>query len=256
MRESSARETPATVLHTLDIRTKMTLSLLCSAAVIVLSDPWALAILASASGVYASLAHRWRVQAIAYGGVLLLSAMALAFTLLLRRFFPSAARSDLDLLLAPFLRTLVMMHVLLALALTSRTQNLLAALKSLRLPYWLFIPAAIMVRYIPSIIEDARQIRDAARSMGHPLNPWSLLRAPARSLRVFCVPMLFRALRTADELGVAAEMKGVAPRTSCVPFRKGTFGRWDLATAGLALGLITASLWIDAAAPGRGLPGH
>ncbi|WP_306590501.1 energy-coupling factor transporter transmembrane protein EcfT [Geothrix sp. 21YS21S-4] len=247
---------PLTPLHRLDVRTKMLLSLACSVAVIALGSPAALGLLAAATGTYLALTRRWRIILVAHAGVLAVWLLALGFTMLLRKVSPQLGRSDGASLGVPFLRILILLHALLALALTSRIQGILTALKSLRLPYWIYIPAAIMVRFIPSLVEDLRQVAEAARIRGLPLNPAALLRRPWRSVRVFFVPMLFRALRTADELGVAAELKGVHARSVLSPYRQGRFRRLDVAALGLSLGLLAATFVVNARTPHQPVVRH
>ena len=115
-------------------------------------------------------------------------------------------------MLIPFLRTTVMINTVLALALSSRVQTLLTSLKSLRLPIWLYVPSAVMIRFIPSFIKDVRQIHETMRIRGYNLNPIFILAHPRLSVRLMAAPIIFRALRSADDLGVAAELKGVGAK--------------------------------------------
>ncbi|MDY0362618.1 MAG: energy-coupling factor transporter transmembrane component T [Desulforegulaceae bacterium] len=126
-------------------------------------------------------------------------------------------------MLVPFLRTLVMVNVILALALSSRVQTLLTALKSFRLPVWLYLPSAVMIRFIPSFIKDVRQIHDTMLIRGYSLNPVFILRHPLIGVRLMAAPLIFRALRSSDELGIAAELKGVGYGVPMKNFRPSVF---------------------------------
>ncbi|MGE4506280.1 MAG: energy-coupling factor transporter transmembrane component T, partial [Desulfovibrionaceae bacterium] len=141
----------------------------------------------------------------------------------------------------PFLRIVLMINVVLGLALTSRIQSVLTALKSLRLPAVLYIPASVMIRFIPTFIGDARQIHQTLRIRGYPVTPGALLRHPLRSVRVLFVPLVFRALRSADDLAMAAELKGVGARGGITPHRTDPFGPLDAAALLVALGCIAAA---------------
>jgi energy-coupling factor transport system permease protein len=50
---------------------------------------------------------------------------------------------------------LVMINTTLVIALSYRLQSILATLKTMRLPYFIYLPSAVMLRFIPSSINDA-----------------------------------------------------------------------------------------------------
>ena len=66
-------------------------------------------------------------------------------------------------LVVPFLRMATMLNVILPLAFSCRVQSLLTALKSLRLPFCLYLPAAVMIRFIPTFLHDAKQVSETLR---------------------------------------------------------------------------------------------
>ncbi|MEA1868535.1 MAG: hypothetical protein U9N19_10635 [Thermodesulfobacteriota bacterium] len=48
------------------------------------------------------------------------------------------------------------------------------ALKSLRLPLFLYLPAVVMIRFIPSFINDIKQVTEVLKIRGYKINPASL----------------------------------------------------------------------------------
>ncbi|MBB5021538.1 energy-coupling factor transporter transmembrane component T family protein [Desulfurispira natronophila] len=245
-------ETP---LHQLDVRTKMLISVVAAIVVIVLSNPWILASLAVASALYAFLSRRFGVIAIAYGVLGLMWLMAIGFLHLMGLFLPRFGSSGIGSLLVPFLRSAVLMNTLLAMALSSRVQGIMTALKTLHLPYWLYIPATVMIRFIPSFIEDIKQISESLKIKGYRLSPLFLLRHPLVGLRLLFIPILFRALRTSDELGMAAELKGVGYSRDVSRYRTNNLTWRDAVAGALLMVMITASLVAHVQLPIRDIMG-
>ncbi len=236
---------PETMLHRLDVRTKMLISTAASIVVILLKSVPALALLVVASAIYMMLTRRWKVMVIAYAAILFMWIAAVICMKIMGYLSPRMAASGMDSLMLPFLRSLVLINTLLAMALSSRIQGILTTLKSLRLPYWLYIPAAVMIRFLPSLVEDVRQIAETVKTKGYSLHPASLLMAPRQTMRLLFVPILFRSLRTSDELGIAAELKGVGYSTSISSFRHQKFSGIDYGLLFLTTALFVASFVIN-----------
>lgn len=116
---------------------------------------------------------------------------------------------------APFLRGLALLNVVLVLALSSKVEDLMAVLERLRLPFVVYLPAAVMIRFIPTFMEDVRMVRAALRMKGVDARFWAS--HPLEGARMALMPVLFRALRSSENLGLAAEMKGVTGRLSPKP---------------------------------------
>lgn len=193
----------------LDVRTKILICLAMSVAVIFLKSTAALGFLTLASLAYVLDLGRYRVVAVCYIAVCLMWLFSIGFMRLMHMLTPVIPVTEPAKMLIPFLRTTVMINTVLVLALSSRIQTLLTSLKSFRLPIWLYIPSAVMIRFIPSFIKDVRQIHETMRIRGYSLNPFFILAHPRLSIRLMAAPIIFRALRSADDLGVAAELKGV-----------------------------------------------
>ena len=123
-------------------------------------------------------------------------------------------------LVVPFLRMATMLNVILPLAFSCRVQSLLTALKSLRLPFCLYLPAAVMIRFIPTFLHDAKQVSETLRIRGWRMTPWNAFLHPVLLIRLVFTPLLFRSLKTSEELGIAAELKGLGYGEGMRPYRK------------------------------------
>ncbi|PID71505.1 MAG: cobalt transporter [Desulfobulbus propionicus] len=214
--------------QSLDVRSKMIICLVASAAVVFFKGEIPLLFFTFITSCYALTTRRWRLLGICYAAAGLMWLMAIGFVLLLHAISDAFPVSSLVGILIPFLRSLVMLNTVLVLALTSRVQTLLSALKGLYLPWWLYIPAVVVIRFIPDFIRDIAQINETMRTRGYSLNPLFLLRHPLLTVRLLIAPILFRALRSADELAIAAEMKGIRHDVKMTPYKPGVFGKNDV----------------------------
>jgi energy-coupling factor transport system permease protein len=246
-----------TRLHRLDVRTKVGIALLATLAVMLINKPAALAVLTAASLPYALCLKKWKVLLVVFAAVLFMWCRAVAMMAGLHAIWPASPPLSLTRLQAPFLRTAVMVNVTLPLALSSRIHDVVAALKSLRLPFCIFVPLAVMIRFLPTFIEDVRQIHECIRTRGHRLTPLTAVTRPILTVRLLIVPLIFRALRSSDDLGIAAELKGLGSGERMIPLRKPRFKREDAWAAMLALAVlaIAATLQILSKSAGGGMFG-
>lgn len=100
---------------------------------------------------------------------------------------------------------------------TVKTGDLLCALLQAHVPKTAAIPLVVMARYLPTLGQEARHIRDTMRMRGVVGSPSDLAKAPLRTLECVLVPLLMRCLKVADELAASAVSRGIeatATRTS------------------------------------------
>ena len=233
------------LVHGLDVRTKIFISFSASMAVIFLKSWMALGLLCGVSTLYALELGRWRVVAVCYIAICIMWLMSIGCMFLMARLLPFGGPPSLLKMMVPFMRTTIMVNTILAMALSSRVQTLLAALKSLKLPIWLYVPAAVMIRFIPTFIQDVKQIHEAMKIRGYSPNPVFLLRNPVLSIRLLVAPMLFRALRSADDLGIAAELKGLGQQRTMANYRPQRLTRTDAVAATCTLLILVAGALVQ-----------
>lgn len=206
-----------------DARARMAVSLLASAMTIIISSFEGQTVLFAASLCYVLSIRRYRAVLIAYVFMALMMALAALCTYGLSRLNP-AMPFTFSAVAVPFMRGIVMMNVVLPLALTCRIQDLLTALKGLKLPFCIYIPAAVMIRFIPTFMNDVKQVAETLKIRGYELNFTQFCLHPLLMLRLMFTPLLFRSLRTSEELGMAAELKGLDSQSVFVPYKK---NRWS-----------------------------
>ena len=105
---------------------------------------------------------------------------------------------------------------------TTKVGEFLSAMARLRIPKKLTIPIAVMLRYLPTISEDWRYIKDAMRLRDVSPSFFGFLKAPAMTVNCIYVPLLTAASKAADELSIAAVTRGIEnpkPRTCLVRIR-------------------------------------
>lgn len=233
MRASFLTKSSDTFAATLDVRVKLFLCVSGSITTIILSSPLSLGFLAVVSTCLALCAARPSTIAKVYLFAFLMLSFALGFSALISLAVPGLMRWNAFSLSVPFLRILISVNLLLVLALSTPVQDLFNRLQSWKLPTWVHVPLSVAIRFVPSFISDCAQIRDAAR-----LRPGRGFR---RFFRGLAVPLIFRMLYSADDLAMAAELKGIgqARRTA---FSSGQgMGRRDAAVVALAVMVLCAA---------------
>ncbi|MBC6714225.1 energy-coupling factor transporter transmembrane component T [Treponema sp. Marseille-Q3903] len=83
------------------------------------------------------------------------------------------------------------------------------ALDRMRLPRGVILSIAVMFRYFPAIKDDFLVIIDAMKLKGLYTSKRSAMLHPIRTMEFIIVPMLFKSLKTAEELSCAALVKGI-----------------------------------------------
>lgn len=226
MQASFLTKSSDTFASSLDVRVKLLLCLSGSVMCIALSSPLSLGFLAAVSTGLALGAARPSTIGKVYFFAFLMLSFALGFSALISLAVPGLMRWNAFSLSVPFLRILVSINLLLVLALSTPVQILFNRLQAWRLPTWVHVPLSVAVRFVPSFISDCAQIRDAAR-----LRPGKGLK---RYWRGMVVPLVFRMLYSADDLAMAAELKGIgAVRKGRVPGGS-RLGRRDITVVALA----------------------
>ena len=90
---------------------------------------------------------------------------------------------------------------------------MLSALESMHLPFFLFLPMAVIIRFIPTFSNDIQQVWEALKIRGVRPSVANFFRHPIMMMRLLVAPVIFRSLKTAEQLGIAAELKGISAQT-------------------------------------------
>ena len=218
----------------LDPRAKLAMLLLCVLCAMLAPSLYFQFALVTLIGVLAALSGRWRY---AVKGVAAYALICL-FTVWCMGVMTGVWRTM-------FVAFLGLLHKVYACGMlagvviaTTRVNEFLSAMARLRVPKKLTIPIAVMLRYLPTIREDWRFIKDAMRLRDVTPTLWGFLRAPAMTVNCIYVPLLTAASKAADELSIASVTRGIEnprPRT-CLAAIRMTPADW------LAMGLMAAFL--------------
>lgn len=118
---------------------------------------------------------------------------------------------------------------------TTSVSEWVATFKTLRVPNWLLIPIAVMLRFFPAVREDYHHIRKAMAFRGIGISAIDLLKKPATTFEYILIPLLMNATQVAEDLTVSALTKGLSlpgKHTTIVQL-KWTFMDWLLIIAAL-----------------------
>ncbi|MCK5132588.1 MAG: energy-coupling factor transporter transmembrane protein EcfT [Candidatus Sabulitectum sp.] len=196
-------------LSKLNTLTKLTITLFFSVLIVFVKNETALFILFGASVFYVAPLKRWKAMVIGYGIILFMYLSSILFSALLGLIADRFGAKENFQMLVPFLRVSFMINLSLALTLSSGVRRLTNVLKTLKLPRFIFLPTIVVFRFVPSFMNDIKQIHQNIKlRMGNP-NLGMMITRPRLFIRLMIVPAVVRALRSAEELSVAAELKGI-----------------------------------------------
>ena len=205
----------------LDPRTKLFLILLCVLSAVFAPNLYFQFVLVTFIGLLAAVNGKWRY---AVRGIFAY-ALICAFTVWCMGVLTGTWRTM-------FVAFLGLVHKVYACGMlaglvisTTKVGEFLSAMARLHIPKKLTIPIAVMLRYLPTIREDWRFIKDAMRLRDVSPTLWGFLKAPAMTVNCIYVPLLTAASKAADELSIASVTRGIEnpkPRTCLVSIRMQT----------------------------------
>ena len=205
----------------LDPRTKLFLILLCVLSAVFAPNLYFQFVLVTFIGLLAAVNGKWRY---ALRGIFAY-ALICAFTVWCMGVLTGTWRTM-------FVAFLGLVHKVYACGMlaglvisTTKVGEFLSAMARLHIPKKLTIPIAVMLRYLPTIREDWRFIKDAMRLRDVSPTLWGFLKAPAMTVNCIYVPILTAASKAADELSIASVTRGIEnpkPRTCLVSIRMQT----------------------------------
>lgn len=204
-----AKGAQTSILRHLDARTKLFVTLAAAVLTVTCSGVVSQLVLFAATLAYAAFLKRPMLLAVLYALTAAMMGLAVLCGFAVQNWFASMGGITLQSLFIPFLRGLTMMNVVMVLALTTRVENLLSTLERIRLPFCIFLPTAVMLRFIPTFTNDIQQIWETLRIRGWRVGPLMMTAHPVLCSRLVFAPVLFRALKSSETLGVAAELKGL-----------------------------------------------
>ena len=212
-----------TVVHRLDPRTKLILTIVYIAALFVANTIGGYVLVFAALVLFAALG---RIPAKAMVKGLKPLIFIIIFTAILNLFFTSGddilfqwrfikmtwtgLRNAIAMVVRVMLLvsgTFLLTYTTSPLAITDGLESLLSPLKKLKVPvYELSLMMSIALRFIPTLIEETDRIMSAQKARGADLETGSLVQR-AKALLPLLIPLFVSAFRRADELATAMECR-------------------------------------------------
>lgn len=127
---------------------------------------------------------------------------------------------------------------------TTQVSQLSATMAKMKIPKSVTITVAITIRYIPTLIEEWRHIREAMsvrRVTAGIRNPFVRI---AKSCECYLIPLFMSAIRTSDELSAAAITRGIdnPAMPTCRKYRP--MGTIDFLAIMIAVVTVGACAWL------------
>ena len=96
---------------------------------------------------------------------------------------------------------------------TTKVNEFMAGMSRMHVPNKVTIPLIVMIRFFPTLFDEARDIGNAMRMRGIRLFSLRTLKNPIAILEYRLVPLLVSLTKIADELSIAAVTRGLSPET-------------------------------------------
>ena len=244
-----------TVVHRLDPRTKLILTVVYIVALFIANTLGGYALVLAALVLFASLGH---IPAKALLRGLKPLVFIIVFTAILNLFFTSGddilfqwrfirmtatgVRNAVAMVVRVMLLvsgTFLLTYTTSPLAITDGLESLLSPLKKLKVPvYELSLMMSIALRFIPTLIEETDRIMSAQKARGADLETGSLVQR-AKALLPLLIPLFVSAFRRADELATAMECRcynGGEGRTRMKVLKMALRDLWAFLAGALLLG--------------------
>lgn len=233
--------------------TKLGLCATTSIVTLFLNYEPAILVLVIASAIFAFSQLKLKVILFIYLMIGVMSGISVTFAYFLGRiasnFHPAFKDYNAFVMLLPFMRIITVMQVLVVTALSTSPQEILTNLKSIKLPRFLYLPVLVMLRFVPSFINDLRQINESLKIRGMRINFISIAKQPILTMRCSVIPLIFRAFRSSDELAIASELKGVGYFKKTTSFKQNRIKKLDYITMTICIFLFGAVLYMQFLAP-------
>ena len=92
---------------------------------------------------------------------------------------------------------------------TTEISEMLAALHNMKIPYYINIPLAVMLRFFPTIKQDVICVRQGIKTRGIDISILGMLKHPFKIYEMLLIPILMRMLSVATELAASVETRGL-----------------------------------------------
>lgn len=116
--------------------------------------------------------------------------------------------------------------------------KLIAVFQKMRIPKNMLLVLIIIVRFIPTISNEVRGIKEAMKVRGFIGSARMVLLHPFRTMEYAVVPLIFRSIKIGDELAAAAIVRGIENPANKQSYYETQLGKTDIV-------LLTGSLFLS-----------
>ncbi|RKT88961.1 energy-coupling factor transport system permease protein [Saccharopolyspora antimicrobica] len=223
----------------LDPRTAVVILLAASITIMAPGGIWFVPAALVAATLLAISERAWR-RAI---GVPLAAAAAAGVAFLLPLVAPWPVLGFISVMAGFALRLVAVGGIAVHLARTIPPTRFTAALRAARIPSAFTVSGAVLLRFVPTIISEARAVHDAMRLRGLG-GGLAVLRHPVRSIEYFTVPLMASSLRAAEDLSASSLLRGLGSQPRPTSMHPPRFGLPDAVAAVVVVVLGAATvLW-------------
>ena len=92
---------------------------------------------------------------------------------------------------------------------TTEISEIIAAFHNMKIPYYINIPLAVILRFFPTVKQDVICIRQGIKTRGIDISILGILKHPFKIYEMMLIPILMRMLSTATELAASVETRGL-----------------------------------------------
>lgn len=121
-------------------------------------------------------------------------------------------------LLTVYIRRLLLPVMAAAPIMTAPTGRLIASLNRMKLPKAATLSLAVLFRFMPTLSQEYRSIRDAQKFRGIGSSFWETIKHPFLTIEYILIPMMIRTSKVADELSASAQVRGMKLEGECSSF--------------------------------------
>jgi energy-coupling factor transport system permease protein len=156
-----------------------------------------------------------------------------------------ATRATLGFIIFLLERTAVFFVMGTWMAAKLRVGDFITAMQNMRLSKGVTITLAVIFRYLPTVREEFRYIKNTMKLRGIGLNFSNILLHPLKTCEYAIVPLVIRSLTISDQLAASAMTRGLdleTRRTSC---REVRLGAGDILAAAAVIFAVAGGLMLN-----------
>lgn len=110
---------------------------------------------------------------------------------------------------------------------SSKTSDIIGALDKHKVPRAITIPLTIVIRFIPTIFNEYKNIKDSMALRGINSNILSFVTSPIRSMEYLIVPLVIRSIKISEDLTISALTRGIENDKKRSTLRDHSISKYD-----------------------------